>query len=111
MTFILPPGRPAVPTSSTNETIHRRLIAEGVNRANQGHVNATIFVTLDPGLTETMVTDSRISIQTSALLQPTTANAAAALATTWIVCTNGSLTISHVNNTQTDRSYNLGIVG
>jgi len=86
MTFSLPSKRrPGVQENSPNEEIHRRQIAEEVNRINQGQFNATLFVTLDPGATSTVVTDSRISSQTCAPLVPQTANAAAALVPTLFV--------------------------
>lgn len=111
MTFTLPPGRPSVQENYSKEADHRRQIAQGVNRALQGHINSSIFVTLDPNVAQTVVVDSRISFQTAALLHPQTASAAAALPTTYTVCTNGSLTIHHANNAQTDRNYTLSITG
>jgi hypothetical protein len=104
-------GRPSVPTSVTDSAIHRRLIAEGVNRLNQGHSNTTLFVTFDPGTSETVVTDSRISLQTCVSLHPQTANAAAALPTTYTVCTNGSMTINHASSTDTDLTFTVGLNG
>ena len=77
----------------------------------RGHINATLFVTLDPNANSTPVVDSRISVQTCVSLHPQTANAAAALATTWIVCTSGSATIYHAAVSTTDRTYTMGIVG
>lgn len=111
MSVVQPPGRPGVQLSYSNEKDHRRQLGEAINRANQGHVNVCLFVTLDPDVAQTSVVDSRISLQTHAGLQPQTANAAAALATTWIVCTNGSLVINHVNNGQTDRTFTLSMIG
>lgn len=104
-------ARPATQVNLKNSEIHRRQIAEAVNRINQGHFNCTLFVTLDPDVGQTVVTDSRISLQTAALLHPQTANAAAAMPTTFIQCTNGSATISHTNNAQTDRSFTMAMIG
>lgn len=111
MSFVLPTGRPGVQVTYPNETEHRRQIAQAVNRINQGRFNGSIFVTLDPGVITTVVTDNRISAQTCAMFMPQTAHAAAALATTYVVCTNGSMTISHANNGQTDRVFTVGLVG
>jgi hypothetical protein len=111
MSTVQPAGRPGVPTTSSDQVIHRRLIAEGVNRLNQGHMNASLYVTLDPGETETVVVDSRISRQTALIFHPQTADAAAALGTTYAVCTNGSATIYHTSNAQTDRKFTLGLIG
>lgn len=104
-------GRPAVQVSSPNETDHRRQLAQAINRLNQGHSNTTLTVALDAGQTETVVTDSRISPQTCVSLHPQTANAAAALPTTYVVCTKGLMAIHHTDNAETDRIYTVGIVG
>lgn len=106
-----PPGRPGVQLAYANEKDHRRQLAEGVNRANQGHINCTLYVTLDPNADSTPVVDARISLQTHAGLQPQTAHAAAALASTYVVCSNGSLTVFHTNNAETDRTYTMVLVG
>jgi hypothetical protein len=109
VSVVQPPGRPHVQETYSNEKDHRRQLAQGVNRALQGHINATLFVTLDPNMGSTTVIDARISPQTHAGLQPQTADAAAA--STYIKCTNGSLTIFHANNGQTDRTFTLSLIG
>lgn len=111
MSVVQPVGRPAVQTDLTDDRLHRRVIAEAVNRIMQGHFNASLFVTLDPNVASTAVVDSRISLQTCAALMPQTAHAAAALATTFVVCTSGSLVINHANNAQTDRTFTMGLIG
>ena len=113
MSVVQPPGRPGVQVSSPSENaaIHLRQVSEAVNRLNQGKMNATLYVTLDPGATNTPVVDARISKQTCVHLQPQTPNAAAALGTTYVLCTNGSATIYHANTTQTDRTFTASLVG
>lgn len=111
MSVVQPVGRPSVLISIPDADEHRRQIAAAVNRVMVGHTNTTLFVTLDPNVATTAVVDTRISTQTCAYLQPQTAHAATALATTYIVCTNGSLTINHANNAQTDRTFTMGLVG
>ena len=111
MTVTLPVGRPGVQLDMPNEAQHRRQIAAAVNRIMQGHINSTLFVTLTPSSTQTVVTDSRVSPQTCVTLHPQTAHAAAALATTFVVCGNGILTINHASSAQTDRTFTLGMVG
>lgn len=106
-----PVGRPGALLSYPNETDHRRMLAQLGNRLNQGHMNTNLYVTLDPNETETIVVDSRISIQTAALLMPRTANAAAAIPTTSITCTSGSLTISHASSAQADRTFTMAMIG
>lgn len=112
MTFALPTGgRPGVLLSFPDEANHRRQLARGINRLTEGHFNGTLFVTLDPGVTTTTVTDSRISQQTCASFMPQTATAAAEVPTLYATCTNGSLTINHTNSGVTDRTYTMGIFG
>jgi hypothetical protein len=91
-----------------------RAITTSVRGLMQGRSNNVIDVTLTENTTTTVVTDSRITLCAAILLQPTTANAAAALATTYILETgrvNGSVTITHANNAQTDRTFKAVIVG
>lgn len=111
MSVVQPPGHPAVQLSFPNEKDHRRQIAQGVNRVLQGTMNCTLFVTLDPNASSTTVTDSRISPQKALIFHPQTADAAAALATTYAVCGSGSAVIYHANNSQTDRLFTLGLIG
>lgn len=80
---------------------------------NGGGANAGT-VTLTENDTSTTITDQRIGPDSVLSLMPTTANAAAALATTYIdttQTTNGSLVIMHANNAQTDRTFNYSIAG
>ena len=104
-------GHPGVQVSFPNEKDHRRQIAQLANRLNQGQMNCTLIVTLDPDVTQTTVTDSRISSQTCVIFSPQTADAAAAIPTTSAVCTNGALVISHASSAETDRTFNLGLIG
>lgn len=111
MSLSLPAGRPAVQLSNPDAADHRRQIAQAVNRINQGHFNCTLFVTLVANAATTTVTDSRISAQTCASFQPQTAHAAAEVPTLYAVCGQGSMTINHSNNSQTDRNFTVGIIG
>lgn len=110
-TITYPPGRPSVELSSANVDLHIKQIAKGVNRALQGHINSTFYVTLTANAASTMVSDTRISPSTCASFQPQTAHAAADAGTLYAVCTDGSMTIHHANNTNTDRTFTVGIVG
>lgn len=115
MSTIQTTGRPAVQVSvgksPTAEADHRRQLAQAINRASQGHINATLFVTLDPDVTKTVVVDSRISKQTGVSFMPQTANAAAAKAVLYATCTNGTMTINHASNTETDRTFTVTLIG
>ncbi|MGB8840087.1 MAG: hypothetical protein WCC64_03350 [Aliidongia sp.] len=119
MSVVQPPSRPNVqlsngaPTDLVKAAEHRRQLAEGVNRVNQGHLNACLFVTLAANEPTTTVVDSRISKQTCASFMPQTADAAAEIAggAMYVACTNGLLTISHANNAKADRTFTMSMIG
>lgn len=111
MSIVQPSGRPAVQIDLANADEHRRQMARAINRISQGHINSTLFVTLTPNATQTVVTDSRIAPQTCVTMQPQTADAAAALAGLYIVCGQGGLTIYHASNAATDQLFTMGMVG
>lgn len=83
--------------------------------AMQGSLNVTSQtpVTLTPGATTTTIKDARIGGTSIIQLCPTTANAAAALATTWITVPplKTIATINHANSAQTDRTFDYIIIG
>lgn len=84
---------------------HVRRVAQAVRAMLRGGSNSGGVVTLTPGATTTTVVDERIVPQSRVFLSPTTANAAAALATTYAVCGVGSCVLNHANNAQTDRTF------
>lgn len=90
-------------------------IAEAVNRVLGGKMNAVLPVTLAANAATTTVIDARIGVFSALLLQPVTANAAAALgAPPYIIPTlqnSGSVVLNHVNNAQADKTFNLVILG
>jgi hypothetical protein len=88
-----------------------RRIAEVVSGIMDGKINATGSVTLAANAASTTITDRRIGPTSKIFLSPTTANAAAALATTYVVAGDGSATVHHVNNAQTDRTFGYAILG
>lgn len=61
--------------------------------------------------TTTVITNPRITARTVLLLSPTTATAAAALATLYAVATNGSVTITHAANAAADQTFGYALVG
>jgi hypothetical protein len=90
----------------------QREIAERVNRLLQGKLNAVTTLTLTANAASTTLTDKRIGGATWIGLMPLTANAAAALATTWVSArANGSATITHANNAQVDKTYDVLLIG
>ena len=80
--------------------------AVAIQQLYAGRSNATGTVTLAAGAASTVVNPPNCAPQSSVFLFPKTANAAAALATTFINSVGKqSFTISHANNAQTDRSF------
>lgn len=89
-----------------------REISERVNRLNQGKFNAVTTLTLTANAASTTLTDTRIGALTWIGLMPTTANAAAALATTYVSArANGSATITHANDANVDKTFNVLLIG
>lgn len=88
-----------------NEREIRRLILQALGER-------TTTVTLGTSTTSTTLTDARIRYDSPILLQPTTANAAAALDTTYVSETgrvNGSALITHASTTLADCTYRVFI--
>ncbi len=110
-TVTYPPERPTAELDLVDPDRHRRQIAASLRLAMKGQINCSMFVTLTPGAATTTVLDARMSAGTCASLMPQTANAAAAIPTTWIVCTNGQMVLHHANNGQTDRTFTIAILG
>jgi hypothetical protein len=70
----------------------------------------TTTVTLTANASSTTLTDARIRYDSPIILVPTTANAAGALATTYISESsrvNGSAVITHANNAQSDKTFRV----
>ena len=80
--------------------------ALAIQQLYAGRSNAAGSVTLAAGEASTTVDAPNCAPQCAVFLFPKTANGAAALATTFINSVGKqSFTISHANNTQTDRSF------
>lgn len=92
-----------------------RVIAECVNRILQGKVNVILPITLTANSATTTVKDARIGGYSGLLLQPLTANAAAALYASPYVLKSSQqdkqVIFAHANDAQTDKSFNLVILG
>jgi hypothetical protein len=87
-------------------------IVQAIRELFEGRSNAVGTVTLTAGAASTVVTSETCGDESVVVLSPLTANAAAALGTTSIsVVTNGSFTIAHANNAQTDRSFGYVAIG
>ena len=69
-------------------------------------------VTLTANVASTAVDDARFESAQTVVLSPLTANAAAAIATTYISArTAKQFTLAHANNAQTDRTFEYIFVG
>lgn len=102
---------PFVPTSPEVSVPYLRLMMKSINSAMKGKVNCTGSVTMTAGAATTTVTDNRCLANSVVLFHPTTANAAAAIATMYTVAAAGSFVVHHANNGQTDRIFNYAILG
>lgn len=81
-----------------------------------GKLNTGGLFTLTASAATSTMTDGRISVDSTIVLVPTTANAAAELGngTLYISETgrvNGSVVITHANNAQADRTFRIVIIG
>lgn len=88
--------------------IHLWNLTDAINGLIDGRGNVTGEVTLTAGATSTTVTDNKFESGMAVVLQPKTANAAAALATTYITDANktkGAFTITHANAATLDRTF------
>lgn len=89
-------------------------IVSAIIQLVQGRQNSVGDVTLTPSVTSTTVSFQNCSTGCRVFLFPQTANAAAALATTYILATNilqGSFVITHANNAQIDKSFSFLCIG
>lgn len=93
---------------------HRRQVSNVVNNLLRGRLNNIEDVTLTASVATTVVTDERVTVQSFIGFMPKTANAAAELAAgTMYVSSigNGTFTITHANNAQTDRTFTWMVTG
>jgi hypothetical protein len=82
------------------------------NQLGQGRSNATGTVTLTANAASTTVTAINCAEGSQVFLSPKTANAAAALATTYVSSVlNGSFVLTHANNAQADKTFGWVALG
>lgn len=89
-------------------------IVQAVQQLASGRSNAVGTVTLRASQTSTTVTDPNCASGTTPILTPTTADAATALATTFIpvaTIANGSFVIEHASAASTDRTFLYALHG
>src|SRR5574343_1266874 len=107
---------PPVAQDSTDERVHRREMAQAINRLNQGKFNGSGDLTLTANVATTVITDARLAQQSVVLFDPLTAHAAAVIAagTMYVLLANrnnGAWTVTHANNAQADRTFRYLIIG
>lgn len=106
------PSTNIVPRTWHDESDHRARLADAINNILRGKTNNVSTFTLTDNSATSVLTDIRIGLNSMIMLQPTTANAAAELATLYFDTPNdGSITVNHANNSQTDRTYLYAIIG
>lgn len=100
-----------VPRTWHNVADHLSRISDVVNNILRGKLNNVGSITLIANSATTTLTDVRIGAYSIILLQPTTANSAAALANIYFgIPGNGNITINHANNSQTDRAFRFAVL-
>lgn len=108
-------ARPLVlPKSGLGVIDFQRRNSEALNNQLDGRSNAIGTVTLTASQATTTVTDRRVGTASRIVLMPTTANAAAEIATGNMYVsdvTARQFTITHTNNAQTDRTFDYAIKG
>jgi hypothetical protein len=81
-----------------------------INSVRRGQTNNGGEVTLTANSATTTLSDDLITKNSGIFLQPTTANAAAALSGLYFSApTTGSVVINHANNAQADRTFKFGV--
>lgn len=107
---------PGVPSFTGNLPTWIQKVSTVINNLLRGKLNAITTLTLDANVASTTLTDARISVQSVIVPVPTTANAATELANGTLYQptagrVNGSRSFTHANNAQTDRAFDLLIIG
>jgi hypothetical protein len=106
---------PPVPTNlSTVTPWWVNQIAQRLNLVMTARVNATSpLFTFAANASSTTLMDSRIGVQSTIVLIPTTPNASSLAGAGWYLTnqTTGSVVVNHENNTYADRSYEVIILG
>lgn len=107
---------PSAPKPGADLVAWAMRITDALNAILQGRQNVGTSVTLTANAASTTITDPRISYNSRVVLIPTTANASAEIGNGTIYQAtanrvNGSRVITHANNAQTDRIFDVVIIG
>lgn len=95
-----------------DEIQHRRLMAQWMREAHQGHLGNVGVLTLSTGVASTSFIDFRVGPNSFIGLTPTTLNAAGALATTYVSSRSAEgFTLAHSNTATADRAFSYCVLG
>lgn len=87
-------------------------IVSAIMQIAQGRSNAVGTVTLAAGAGTTVVAFDNCSEESQVFLSPKTANASAAVSNVYVSSIgNGTFTLTHANNAQTDRTFGFACLG
>jgi hypothetical protein len=87
-------------------------IMQAIRDLFSGRSNAVGQFTLTASTTTTTVTAPNASVASRIVFSPRTSNAAGALASTYVSAkAQGSFTVTHANNSQTDRTFDYHALG
>lgn len=110
----LPP--PATLSSFADVSTYLRRMWESLQNTRRGKLECVTELTLTANAATTALNYKGLSNQSVVIFDPKTANAAAELAagTMYVLTANRAadvFTVTHANNAQTDRSYQIAIIG
>lgn len=100
----------------TQVSAYIRRMWEPLQAMRRGKIECIAELTLTANAASSTLSDIRIGKYTALIFDPMTANAAAELAagTLYVTLANrtdGSATVTHANNAQTDREYRVILIG
>ena len=103
---------PGPPRDVANWTTWAARLADFLTLVMRGKLNCVTEVTLAAGATTTTLLDERITPSSYIGLMPTTANAVAVIGGLYVSARrNGSATLTHANNANTDKTFTVAILG
>ncbi len=103
-----------VPFDWPDEKEHTRMIARAINELRLGKIRSRGTFTLTQSAASTTLTDANIGPDSVIAWHATTSNAAAEIGngTLYVSAqTDGSATLTHANNAQTDRTFKYAVFG
>ncbi len=97
---------PKLPTRGLDDAQQRLRVVESINNLIDGKLRVTGTVTLAAGATSTIVEDNLFESNMVPCFTALTANAASALGGMYVSFRGqGTFTLTHANNAQTDRTF------